>query len=81
LKEEKCREVQTVDRRTWKSEKRKKRKHSEREREREREREKRENPSAGRKGRTTKPGESASLWMIVLDTWTEFVLEEGRKLG
>jgi hypothetical protein len=72
LKEEKRKEVQIVDRRTWKSEKRKKRKHSERER---------ENPSADSKGQTTKPKESASLWMIVLDTWTEFVLEERRKLG
>lgn len=54
------------------SEKRKKWKHSEGER---------ENPSAGSKGLTTKPEESASLWMIVLDTWTEFVLEERRKLG
>lgn len=46
---------------------------SERERERTRAQAARDN--------TTKPGESASLWMIVLNTWTEFVLEEGRKLG
>jgi len=75
LKEEKRKEVQIVDRRTWKSEKRKKRKHSERERERERTR------AQAARDNTTKPGESASLWMIVLNTWTEFVLEEGRKLG
>jgi hypothetical protein len=42
LKEEKRKEVQIVDRRTWKSEKRKKRKHSERERERGREKRERE---------------------------------------
>ncbi len=70
MKEEKRKEVQIVDRRTWKSEKRKKRKHSERERER-------ENPSAGSKGQHYK----ARGERFIMDDSAEYVdrIRAGRR--